>query len=316
MERILIGLILVSVTVLNGCASNEQTFNNYRYYRPKHKAWATSSHGPYGYAWSAVTVRVAMKEALNFCRKHGGRDCKITNVDGLDFAEYEEVIEQERQSALEREQAEFERQVEREREYLEREGLVTPLSPTPETKETIEPKPTTEPTSSEVGRPKRRSTSDTRVREAQKRLNSLGYNPGPADGVMGPKTRAAIQAFQRVRGLNDDGKLDDRLLSLLRADTPRATATSTSTDERVIDKMTTYAVMLGRAIGCGLDMSGPSRRVGRWMDRHFPPGSSSQRTYLLIFVEGMKHHAQQQASGNSPDSCATVQRVIDTTPWP
>jgi peptidoglycan hydrolase-like protein with peptidoglycan-binding domain len=40
----------------------------------------------------------------------------------------------------------------------------------------------------------------------QRRLAELGYDPGPADGRAGPRTRAAIQAFQRARGLPADGK--------------------------------------------------------------------------------------------------------------
>lgn len=41
--------------------------------------------------------------------------------------------------------------------------------------------------------------------DVQKRLAVLGYNPGPSDGVMGPKTRAAIVSFQRAAGLVTDG---------------------------------------------------------------------------------------------------------------
>jgi hypothetical protein len=40
-----------------------------------------------------------------------------------------------------------------------------------------------------------------------------------------------------------------------------------------IDKLTTYAVVLGRAVACGANLDDASRRVGRWMDRTFPPGS-------------------------------------------
>ena len=40
----------------------------------------------------------------------------------------------------------------------------------------------------------------------QRRLAELGYDPGPADGRAGPRTRTAIQAFQRARGLSADGE--------------------------------------------------------------------------------------------------------------
>lgn len=39
------------------------------------------------------------------------------------------------------------------------------------------------------------------VAEVQRALVLLGYDPGPVDGVMGPRTVAAIDTFARVRGL-------------------------------------------------------------------------------------------------------------------
>ena len=66
-----------------------------------------------------------------------------------------------------------------------------------------------------------------------------------------------------------------------------------------IDRLTTFAVVLGRAVACGADITGASRRVGRWMDVKFPPGSQDQKTYLPIFVNGVEYHAQQQKEGKS-----------------
>jgi formylglycine-generating enzyme required for sulfatase activity len=47
-------------------------------------------------------------------------------------------------------------------------------------------------------------------------LNDLGYDPGPIDGVMGRKTRAAIEDFQRSNGLSVDGAVTDTLLEVLK----------------------------------------------------------------------------------------------------
>jgi len=41
--------------------------------------------------------------------------------------------------------------------------------------------------------------------DLQSRLNKLGYECGVADGIMGPKTRGGIVAFQQARGLVADG---------------------------------------------------------------------------------------------------------------
>ena len=43
----------------------------------------------------------------------------------------------------------------------------------------------------------------------QARLNNLGFNCGEVDGVLGPKTRAAIREFQRKFGLTESGEVDE-----------------------------------------------------------------------------------------------------------
>jgi localization factor PodJL len=50
---------------------------------------------------------------------------------------------------------------------------------------------------------------------AQAMLARLGYDPGPADGKMGERTRLAIQRFQKDRGLAETGSVDDALLRAL-----------------------------------------------------------------------------------------------------
>lgn len=43
------------------------------------------------------------------------------------------------------------------------------------------------------------------VLDLQQRLTALGFNPGPIDGARGPKTTAAVKAFQEKFGLVADG---------------------------------------------------------------------------------------------------------------
>jgi hypothetical protein len=54
------------------------------------------------------------------------------------------------------------------------------------------------------------------VRDIQTMLNELGYNAGQPDGIYGPGTRSAIQAFQHDRGLPVDGKPSYRIAMSLR----------------------------------------------------------------------------------------------------
>ena len=51
----------------------------------------------------------------------------------------------------------------------------------------------------------REGSNGPAVRELQTLLKSKGFNPGPVDGAFGPKTKAAVQAFQRAQGIAVDG---------------------------------------------------------------------------------------------------------------
>jgi peptidoglycan hydrolase-like protein with peptidoglycan-binding domain len=51
----------------------------------------------------------------------------------------------------------------------------------------------------------RQGTRGEDVRWVQRRLQTHGFEPGPADGVFGPRTDAAVRAFQRARSLEADG---------------------------------------------------------------------------------------------------------------
>jgi lytic murein transglycosylase len=51
---------------------------------------------------------------------------------------------------------------------------------------------------------------------AQQDLAQLGFDPGAADGVIGAKTRHALQAWQKARGLTADGYLSEDMVTRLR----------------------------------------------------------------------------------------------------
>lgn len=81
-----------------------------------------------------------------------------------------------------------------------------------------------------------------------------------------------------------------------------------------IDKATTYAAILGRAAACGVATENDSRRVGAWLDRTF--SGEMRKMQLLIFMEGMKMNAQNQAEGKTGDTCEGVKRAYQGVNWP
>lgn len=53
------------------------------------------------------------------------------------------------------------------------------------------------------------------IADVQTALKSLGFDPGVIDGAAGPKTAAAVVAFQESRSLTPNGKLDPTTLAKL-----------------------------------------------------------------------------------------------------
>lgn len=53
------------------------------------------------------------------------------------------------------------------------------------------------------------------IRQAQERLQQADFTPGPADGIPGAQTTAALRAYQRRQGLPVTGLLDDRTKAAL-----------------------------------------------------------------------------------------------------
>jgi hypothetical protein len=63
---------------------------------------------------------------------------------------------------------------------------------------------------------------DIELQQAQQQLSHLGYDVGAADGVYGPRTRQAIEAFQHAQSLPVTGLLDDATRQRLESPGPSA----------------------------------------------------------------------------------------------
>lgn len=64
------------------------------------------------------------------------------------------------------------------------------------------------------------------VRELQRRLRAVGFDPGPLDGSAGPTTANAARQYQRARGLAITGEVDHDLLARLREERTAARSPS------------------------------------------------------------------------------------------
>lgn len=56
------------------------------------------------------------------------------------------------------------------------------------------------------------------TKSVQTGLSKLGYDPGPADGMLGPKTRAAIREYEQRNSLPVDGKATQDLWLHIKGD--------------------------------------------------------------------------------------------------
>ena len=62
--------------------------------------------------------------------------------------------------------------------------------------------------------------ANSTVANIQAGLQRLGYDPGPADGRLGPRTQAAIREYEQDNGLLVDGQASPALWDHIRAHLP------------------------------------------------------------------------------------------------
>lgn len=72
-------------------------------------------------------------------------------------------------------------------------------------------------TAASLSAPASRPLTAEEVKEAQILLKALGFDPGGADGIVGPMTIAAVKRYEPSRGWPASGEVDLRLLVSLRA---------------------------------------------------------------------------------------------------
>ena len=67
------------------------------------------------------------------------------------------------------------------------------------------------------------------VKQVQEKLSAMGKNVGKPDGQMGPKTQQALKQYQKEKGLQATGQLDQQTLAALDINQSGSAATGGST---------------------------------------------------------------------------------------
>ena len=109
----------------------------------------------------------------------------------------------------------------------------------------------------ESGRAGGQQLSNDKVKEIQEALKSKGFDPGTADGVIGPKTSQAIRSFQKSENLQVTGRIDEKTAKALGVD--------------AADMGSSTSPSMGRSTS-GKDPSGRQQESGR------PSGSPEEKT--------------------------------------
>ena len=59
--------------------------------------------------------------------------------------------------------------------------------------------------------------NEEKIRQIQQALHEKGFEPGPADGILGARTKRAVRDFQDRYGITVSGELDNQTLYALGA---------------------------------------------------------------------------------------------------
>jgi peptidoglycan hydrolase-like protein with peptidoglycan-binding domain len=100
--------------------------------------------------------------------------------------------------------------------------------------------------------------SSENIKQVQEALKNKGHDPGPADGVMGPKTQQALRAFQKESGMQATGRLDDKTASALGVDASGSGSSSSGASSSGRSSSTDKSSSSGSSSGSSLGTGGSS----------------------------------------------------------
>ena len=95
----------------------------------------------------------------------------------------------------------------------------------------------------------------TDLARLQEALKQQGHDPGPIDGVDGPRTQAALKAYQHAQGLEATGRLDDATRAKLGGPAKSTSQTQTGGDTRPAPADPAQSNKTGANVGEGASYS-------------------------------------------------------------
>ncbi|MCY1015804.1 peptidoglycan-binding domain-containing protein [Pyxidicoccus sp. MSG2] len=145
-------------------------------------------------------------------------------------------------------------------------GLVADGIVGPKTWAKLTAAPSTPASSGGSGPTLKQGHSGAPVTALQNRLNQLGFNAGAADGQFGPKTTAAVKAFQTAKGLVADGVVGPKTWDKLGIKVSGTPSTPPSTggvrgNSALANNARSVALSMGGYSSQGLCATGVSRAI-------------------------------------------------------
>ena len=144
-----------------------------------------------------------------------------------------------------------------------------------------------------------------RVRQAQQMLIDLGLLDGAADGIYGPRTAAAIKAFQARNQLEQTGEIDAQTLSELQRQS-RTAAEARETQQRLID----LGYLRGKADGIFGERSVAALQLFQAMAGLEATGAMDDATRAALYADDAKVLPAKLTGGDKGDAVTALQQRL------
>lgn len=115
-----------------------------------------------------------------------------------------------------------------------------------------------------------------------------------------------LEQFQQVKNRQSHTPVNN-----INRTSSSGTSNNAFNQRQLTDRMASYTTIIGRAMGCGLDVEKKSTELGRWIDRSFAHDLNAKAQYIKIASDGLVYHANQQSNGQSPDNCSDVRKAMN-----